>query len=173
MVDTVETINQFSDSYLTYEGYLTILSGDSPNQKYTRLDQLMELDIDTVADYVTHYSSRKKKHNVLTGTSSIGIISLKDTVDLYEKSSETNLKEYLMTFIVSEIENNLTLPPLKFVGIQKTLATSDPTFIIENIECDAIAFRKRRNLDTGDHTDVLEVSITQRTPNAEDSSPEP
>ena len=172
MADTKETINTFADSALTYEGYLTILSGDSPDQKYSRIDQLMELEINTDMQVVSHYNSQKVMHNVIVGNNSLCIIDLKDTVDFYQKSGDTAIP-YLLTDMIKELNNELRVVPIEFVGIQKTLASSDPTFIIETLECDAFAVRKRRNLDTGDYTDVILAIIKKRTPEAADASPEP
>lgn len=172
MVDTKETINTFAKSALTYEGYLTILSGDSPNQKYSRIDQMMDLEINTDMQVVSHFNSQKVMHNVIVGNNSICIIDLKDTVDIYQKSGDT-VKEYLLTNIVKELNNELRIVPIEFVGIQKTLSSSDPKFIIETLECDAFAVRKRRNLDTGDYTDVILSIMKKRTPEAADASPEP
>lgn len=172
MVDTKETINTFAKSSLTFEGYITILSGTAPNQLYTRLDQLMELSIDTDMETVSHFNSSKVQHNVVVANNSIGIISIKDTVDIYQKSGAAT-KKFLLTDMVKELNNNLRVVPITFVGIQKTESTSDPDFIIETIQCDVIAVRKRRNLGTGDYTVDLEVKINSRIPEAADSSPEP
>lgn len=172
MTDSKEIINAFEKSSLTYEGYITILSGTAPNQLYTRLDQLMELSIDTDMETVSHFSSLKTQHNVVVGNNSVGIISLKDTVDIYQKSGDA-VKKFLLTDMVKELNNELRVVPINFIGIQKTESTSNPDFIIENIQCDVTAVKKRRNLGTGDYTVQLDVIINKRTPEAADASPEP
>lgn len=172
MVDTKETINEFTKSGLTFEGYLTIISGTAPDQKYTRLDQLMELEIDTDMQIVSHFDSQKRMHNVVVGNNSVCVIDLKDTVDLYQEDGDTPIP-YLLTDMIKELNNELRVVPIEFVGIQKTESISDPEFIIENLECDVTAVRKRRNLDTGDYTNVLLCILKKRTPIAADASPEP
>jgi len=172
VVDTKETINAFSQSALVFEGYLTILSGIAPDQKYSRLDQLMELTIDTDMETISHYSSQKVHHNVVVGNNSKGIISIKDTTDMYQESGATAIP-HLLTDMINELHNELRTVPINFIGIQKTESTSNPDFIIENIQCDATAVRKRRNLDTGDYTTEIEVIINKRTPESADASPEP
>lgn len=172
MVDTKETINTFAKSALVFEGYITILSGTAPNQIYTRLDQLMELSMDTDMETISHFSSLKVQHNVVVANNSIGIISFKDTVDMYQKSGDTAIP-YLLTDMVKELNNELRVVPINFIGIQKTESTSNPDFIIENIQCDVTAVRKRRNLGTGDYTTELQVIINSRTPESADASPEP
>lgn len=172
MVDTKETINEFTKSSLTYEGYLTILSGTAPNQKYTKLDQLMELEIDTDMQIVSHYNSQKQLHNVVVGSNSVCVIDLKDTVDLYQKDGDTVIP-YLLTDMIKELQTELRVVPIEFVGIQKSESTTNPDFIIETLECDAVAVRKRRNLNTGDYTNVIFCIVKKRTPTAADASPEP
>lgn len=172
MADTKETINTFAKSSLTFEGYITILSGTVPNQLYTRLDQLMELTIDTDMETVSHFNSSKVQHNVVVANNSVAVISLKDTVDIYQKSGDP-VKKFLLTDMVKELNNELRVVPINFIGIQKTESTSNPDFIIENIQCDVTAVRKRRNLGTGDYTVELDVIINSRTPEAADASPEP
>lgn len=173
MADTKETINAFSQSALVFEGYITILSGTSPNQKYTRLDQLMELTINTDMETVSHYSSQKVHHNVVVGNNSRAIISIKDTTDMYQEAGAGTPLLYLLTELIKELNNELRVVPINFIGIQKTESATNPDFIIENIQCDATAARKRRNLDTGDYTVDIEVIVNSRTPESADASPEP
>jgi len=172
VVDTTELINEFSKSALVFEGYITIRAGTAGNFEYKRYDQLMELSIDTVPDIVSHFNSSKKKHNVVVGNNSIAVISLKDTVDLYQKDGDV-LDTNLLTHIIKELNNELRVVPTVFTGIQKTESTSDPDFIVEVLEGDIIAVRKRRNLDTGDYTSEFEFSINKRTPEAADDDPVP
>lgn len=171
MVDTKETINTFSKSALTWEGYLTILSGSSGDEKYSRIDQLMELTIDTELETVTHFDSFKKRHNTVTGNNSNSVINLKDTVDIYQKSGDP-VKSYLLTDMIKQL-NLLKLVPFKFVGIQLSESASDPKFIIETITGDISSIRKRRNLDTGDYTDELVILVNDRVAESADASPEP
>lgn len=170
MADSISTINEFSKSALVFEGYITIRAGSSGNFVYKRFDQLMELSIDTVPEIVSHFNSSKQKHNVVVGNNSTAIISLKDTVDLYQKSTDT-LDTNLLTHIIKELNNELRVVPTTFTGIQKTESASDPDFIVEVLEGDIIAVRKRRNLDTGDYTTELEFSINKRTAEAADADP--
>lgn len=174
MVDTKETINTFAKSSLVYEGYITIKSPTTGGDfLYSRLDQLMELSIDTDMETVSHFDSLKVQHNVVVANNSVGIISLKDSVDLYQKSGETPVKKFLLTDIIKQLNNELKVVPINFIGIQKTESTVNPDFIIEDIQCDITAARKRRNLGTGDYTIELQVIINKRIPESADASPEP
>jgi len=172
VVDTTSLINEFTKSALVFEGYITIRAGTVGNFTYKRYDQLMELSIDTVPEIVSHFNSTKQKHNVVVGNNSIAVISLKDTVDLYQKSG-ASVDENLLTDIINELNNQLRVVPTTFTGIQKTESTSNPDFIVEVLEGDILAVRKRRNLDTGDYTTELEFSINKRTAEAADNDPVP
>ena len=111
MVNSTTLINTFSKSALVYEGYITIKTGTDPNLEFFRLDQLMELSIDTVTETVSHFNSSKVKHNVVIGNNSVVILSLKDTVDVYEKSGNT---AYLLNNIIKELNNELRVVPIIF-----------------------------------------------------------
>lgn len=172
MVDTTSLINEFSKSALVFEGYITIRTGTVGNFVYKKYDQLMELTIDVIPEIVTHFNSIKKKHNVVVGDSSTSIISLKDTVDLYRKSSDP-VDLTTLTDIKKELRNQMRVVPATFTSIQKTESTSNPDFIVEVIVGDIIAVRKRRNLDTGDYTDEIEFAISTITPESADDDPVP
>ena len=172
MADSTTLINTFTKSSLTYEGLVTIRSGTAGNFVYKQYDQLMELAINTTPDIVTHYSSSKQQHDVITGKGSVAIISLKDTGDLYQKladhtsSPDTNL----FTDIIQKLNNDMVVVPTVFTGIQKT---EDAKFIVEILEGNIVAVSKRRNLDTGDYTDEIIFNINKRTPTVEDTDPVP
>lgn len=172
MADSTSLINEFTKSALVFEGYIAIRAGTVGDFTYKKYDQLMELTIDTVPEVVAHFNSTKQKHNVIVGNNSTAIISLKETVDLYLKSSDPEDKN-LLNFIITELNNELRVVPTVFTGIQKTESASNPDFIVEVLEGDILAVRKRRNLDTGDYTIEFEFSINKRTPEAADSDPVP
>lgn len=172
MVDSTTLINEFSESALVYEGYITIRSGSTDNFIYKKYDQLMELTIDTVPEIVAHFNSSKKKHNVVVGNNSVAIISIKDTVDLYQEDDEA-VDTNLITHIIKELNNELRVVPTVFTGIQKSESGETTNFIIELLEGDIVAVRKRRNLDTGDYTLEFEFSVNKRTPESIDADPIP
>lgn len=170
MANTTSLINEFTKSSLTYEGYIAIRSGASGDFFYKRYDQLMELSIDTAPDIVTHYNSSKEQHDVIVGKGSVAVISLKDSGDLYQAAAAMTADKNLLTDIVKELNNNMRVVKTVFTGIQKT---EDAKFIVEVLEGNIVAVRKRRNLDTGDYTDEIIFNINKRTPTVETSDPVP
>ena len=129
MADSTSLINEFTKSSLVYEGYLTIRTGTVGDFVYKKYDQLMELSIDVVPEIVTHFNSTKKKHNVVVGDNSTSVISLKDTVDLYRKSTDP-VNTTSLTDIKKILRNQMKVVPATFTAIQKTETTSNPDLII-------------------------------------------
>lgn len=149
--------NEFADVARIFKGYLTIQS--SGNLK--KYDQLLELEITSRLDYISHYSSQKKKNNAVVGQSSIAILKVDDTVSLYGADASTDAT--LVTHITNKLNNELELVPAIFEAVEETDSTETNNFILYKFNCDIFRLTKKRDTGIGTFTTEFEVDIKSET----------
>jgi len=151
--------NEWKDVSRIFKGYLTIKSG-SNLKKY---DQLLELEITSRVDYVSHYSSQKQKNNAVVGQSSIAILKVDATKSLYGDDGTSDAT--LVTHITNKLNNELSLVSATFEAVEETDSSDSDKFIIHKFDCDIFRVSKKRDTGIGTFTTEFEVDITHEEHN--------
>lgn len=151
--------NEWKDVSRIFKGYLTIKDGSN----LKRYDQLLEFEVTSRVDYVSHYSSQKQKNNAVVGQSSIAILKVDDTQTLYGADGTPDVT--LVTHLTKKLNNELALVPVIFEAVEETDSTEADNFILHKFNGDIVRVTKRRATDIGTFTTEFEVDITSEVHN--------